>query len=181
MLWKIVEKLVILGFILILHSGPSPSEFFIRRIITFAEKSVIRLQCGEDYEKPFNVGLMSSSHVQNERSLDCFLELISYFDVSLLELRQCLQPPFLLFLERILDGFQNKILQRRFRARPQSDFFVHRNPHLAFLHLLDVLHCVDGAVVSPHVEAIPLVDFVLVLFGHLLRHFCFDYFQLQNL
>jgi hypothetical protein len=59
---------------------------------------VIRLQCGEDYEKPFNVGLMSSSHVQNERSFDCFLELISYFDVSLLELRQCLQPPFLLLL-----------------------------------------------------------------------------------
>ena len=98
MLWKIVEKLVILVFILILHFGTPPSEFFIRRIITFAEKSVIRLQCGEDYEKPFNVWLMSSSHVQNERSLDCFLELISYFDVSLFELLQCLQPPFLLLL-----------------------------------------------------------------------------------
>ena len=102
MLWEIVEKLVVLGFVLILNSCPSPSEFFIRRIITFAEKSVIRLQCGEDYEKPFNVGLMSSSHVQNERSFDCFLELISYFDVSLLELRQCLQPPFLFFFKCIL-------------------------------------------------------------------------------
>ena len=80
MLREIVEKLVILGFVLILNSCPSPSEFFIRRIITFSEKSVIRLQCGEDYEKPLNVGLMSSGHVQNERSFDCFLELISYFD-----------------------------------------------------------------------------------------------------
>lgn len=38
------------------------------------------------------------------------------------------------------------------------------------LYQLNILHCIDGAVVGPHVEAVPLVDFVLVLFGDLLHH-----------
>ena len=47
MLRKIIEKLVIVSFIFILHLGSSSSEFLIWRIVAFAEKSVIWLQCGK--------------------------------------------------------------------------------------------------------------------------------------
>ena len=47
MLRKIIEKLVIVSFIFILHLGSSSSQLLIRRVVAFAEKSVVRLQCGK--------------------------------------------------------------------------------------------------------------------------------------
>ena len=48
------------------------------------------------------------------------------------------------------------------------------------LYQLNVLHCIDGAVVGPHVEAVPLVDFVLVLFGDLLHHLTWNKLKLTK-
>jgi len=81
-----------------------------------------------------------------------------------------LEPPFFFFLKSSLYGFYHKVFERRLGAGLQSYLIIHRNPDLVVLNQLNVLHCIDGAVVGPHVEAVPLVDFVLVLFGDLLQH-----------
>jgi hypothetical protein len=44
-----------------------------------------------------------------------------------------------------------------------------------------MLNCVNGAIVRRHVEAIPLIDFVFVLFCHLLRHVDFVVLQCESL
>jgi len=81
-----------------------------------------------------------------------------------------LEPPFFFFLKSSLYGFYHKVFERRLGAGLQSYLIIHRNPHLVVLYQLNILHCIDRAVVGPHVEAVPLVDFVLVLFGDLLHH-----------
>ena len=47
MLRKIIEKLIIVSFIFIFNLSSSSSQFLIRRIVAFAKKSVIWLQCGK--------------------------------------------------------------------------------------------------------------------------------------
>ena len=85
MLRKIIEKLIIVSFIFILHLGSSPSQLLILRIVAFAEKSVIRLQCGKRNKKPFDVRLVSASYVQDKWSLYRFLNLLIHINVSLIE------------------------------------------------------------------------------------------------
>jgi hypothetical protein len=75
-------------------------------------------------------------------------------------------------LKCILYSFQHKVFQWRFRTRLQSNLIIHWNPYLSFFYLLYMLHSIHWAVVCPHVEAIPLVHFVFILFSHLKWHIC---------
>ena len=88
----------------------------------------------------------------------------------MLEIGNRLEPPFFFLLKSLFHGLEHEVLEWWLGTGLQPNFIIHRDPDLAVLDQLDVLHRVDGAVVGPHVEAVPLVDLVLVLFGDLLHH-----------
>ena len=72
MLWKSFKKFIIFSIIIVSVFYSSSTKLFIRWVVTFTEKSMIRLQCGEYNKQPFNIWLMSTCHVQLKRSLYSF-------------------------------------------------------------------------------------------------------------
>jgi len=72
MLWKSFKKFIVFSIIIASVLCSSSTKLFIRWVVTFTEKSMIRLQCWKNNQKPFNIWLMSACHVQLKRSLYSF-------------------------------------------------------------------------------------------------------------
>ena len=86
MLWKIIKKLIIICISFIFNLSSSSSKLYISRIVAFTEISMIRFQSWEHNKKPLNIWLVIASHVQLERSLNCFLDFIITLNDSLLKI-----------------------------------------------------------------------------------------------
>ena len=86
MLWKIIKKLIIICISFIFNLSSSSSKLYISRIVAFTEISMIRFQSWEHNKKPLNIWLVIASHVQLERSLNCFLDFIITLNNSLLKI-----------------------------------------------------------------------------------------------
>ena len=86
MLWKIIKKLIIICISFIFNLSSSSSKLYISRIVAFTEISMIRFQSWEHNKKLFNIWLVIASHVQLERSLNCFLDFIITLNDSLLKI-----------------------------------------------------------------------------------------------
>ena len=148
MLWKIIKKLIIICISFIFNLSSSSSKLYISRIVAFTEISMIRFQSWEHNKKPLNIWLVIASHVQLERSLNCFLDFIITLNNSLLKIWNSLEPPFFFLLKSLFHGLKHEVFEWRFWTRLQSNFIIHRNPDLVILNQLNVLNCINGTVIG---------------------------------
>ena len=154
-----------------LGPGSSAAQFLIGGVVAAMEISMIGIQCGEHVQQPFNIWLVRVSDVELEGPLQEAEFLLRDLGLSIFNLLQQVRSPSFFSLKLSQHLFDHEAFQRRLRAGPEPHFFVARDVHPALLDLLDVLDGVDGAVEVPHVEAVPHVGLVLLVFRQL-RHFC---------